>query len=263
MGKASSNKKVARAARAGGTSKGKGAGRSTSWLWPVAIGVVVLLGAALILVSRGDRAEAQPPLLGDHWHAAYGIYLCDSFVPDLGDVQPDRSGIHSHNDGLIHIHPFSTRYTGDGANLDAFSEMVGVELSDDRIEVPNFDAVENGDDCDGEPGRVQLRVWENTQDTEGRLIQTDIAKFAPQDGQILTIAFVPEGAEIPQPPSVGATPSDIAGEVPGEQFPVQDPTEPEDLPDSGEEPASDIPEDADVEEGDFEDSGEETGTTTP
>lgn len=209
MGRASSSKKVARASRATGR---PGAGRN--WAFPGALALVALAGVALIVVSRPENAVASPPIVGqDHWHAAYGIYQCDEFLPPLVDAGTDTSGIHSHGDGLIHIHPFPGN-GGERANLGAFAETVGLTLDDDSLEAPGGETLENGDDCGGEPGLVQVRVWENSTDEEGRLLEGDFGDYAVQDGEVVTVAFVPEGADIPKPPSVGTVPSDLEAGAP-------------------------------------------------
>lgn len=215
MGRASSSKKVARAAKAAGRP-----GTKKSLVWPVSIGLVVLLGVGLIAISAAGResgADVQP-LLGDHWHAAYGLYACDEFLPAVNDAVADQSGIHSHGDGLIHMHPLSTKYTGEGASLAAFGETTDLEISDDAIAMPSGDTYENGDDCGGEPGQVQVKVWSGPGGTEGRMLDGGFADFAPQDGDILTVAFAPEGAEIPPPPSAGTQPSDVVP-APGDTVP--------------------------------------------
>jgi hypothetical protein len=210
MGKASSSKKVARAARAAGR---PGAGRQ--WGWPLAIGGLVVVGLLLILVSRGNNEESKPPILGDHWHSAYGIYNCDSFIGPLADVVADTSGLHTHEDSLMHVHPFSTAYTGDRATIGAWGETVGLELSATSIDAGTLH-VENGDDCADGPGTVQVMKWDSIADEEGELIEGDPADYAIQDGEIITIAFVAEGTEIPKPDEqVLATlqaPPDVTGQ---------------------------------------------------
>src|SRR5688500_3616416 len=114
MGKASSSKKVARAARAGSTNKGP---ERRALGFPLAIVAVVLLGTGLVVFSRENRDEAIPPTLNDHWHAAYGIWNCGEWEPVLVDAGQDLNGIHTHADGVIHIHPFSSASTGNRATL--------------------------------------------------------------------------------------------------------------------------------------------------
>lgn len=214
MGRASSAKKVARASKAAAQP-----GTSRSFVWPLTIGLVVLLGVGLIAISAVERENtaSAAPILGDHWHAAQGVYACDTFLPPLTDVVADESGIHSHGDGIIHIHPFSTRYAGSDANLAAFGETTGLVVDDDSISVTG-QTFENGDDCDGQPGIVQVKVWAGADDPEGRLLDDGFAELAPQDGDIVTIAFAPDGTEIPKPPSTGTQPTDVAP-APGDTAP--------------------------------------------
>ncbi len=175
---------------------------------------VVVLGSALIFLSREGQAVAEAPILGDHWHVAYGVSICGSFLPPLADAQQDTSGIHTHSDGLMHIHPFSTRYTGEGANLGAFAEQVGLTLEDDRIITPGSDELANGGQCDGEAAKVQVKVWDGAGDSQGRVLEGDFADYAPPDGGLVTIAFAPEGADLPKPPSAGTVPDDVPGAAP-------------------------------------------------
>src|SRR3954469_8647150 len=76
MGKASSAKKVARAARAGGSRR---AGQRRALGFPLTVFLVVALGLTLVLVARGERITNAEPKVGDHIHAAYSVYTC---VPD-------------------------------------------------------------------------------------------------------------------------------------------------------------------------------------
>lgn len=196
MGKASSSKKVARAAKAAGRP-----GAKKSYAWPAAIGAVVVVGVVLIVASFGGGAAGnEPPKIGDHWHAAYGVYNCDAYLAPFADEAGDRTGIHTHQDGLMHMHPFASRVTGDGANLAAFGEDVGLDIDDDALRGPGID-VENGDECDGEPATVRLLVWDGPGDDEPEVITDDIAKHDPDDGSVWALVFAPEDAEIPKPTS--------------------------------------------------------------
>lgn len=225
MGKASSSKKVARAKKAAGRP-----GAKKSYTWPLAIGSVVVVGVLLVVLSAGGRdSSAEPPLLRDHWHAAFGIYDCDTFIPPLDDVKPDDSGIHSHGDGLMHMHPFGTRYTGKGANIEHFGEMVGLEVSDTSIRAPGIER-ENGDDCGGEEGVLQLWTWDAPDDEDPTRIEDDFGSYAPADGSMWVLAFMPEGAEPPKPPAYAQAalraPVDVVGPqntIPPES--VEEPTD--------------------------------------
>src|SRR3546814_12267381 len=79
MGKASSAKKVARAARAGGRVS---SGQPRSLLFPATLTVVAVLGVSLVVYARAERlAEDREafPQPGDHIHAAYGVNVCGEF----------------------------------------------------------------------------------------------------------------------------------------------------------------------------------------
>lgn len=216
MGRASSSKKVFRAARAAGKP-----GTSRNLLWPAVITVLAGVGVFLMVVSIPKDRVSAAPRIGDHWHAPYGVYLCGEFQPPLAASEDDSGSLHTHADGLVHIEPSSTAYTGPGANLGAFSEGVGLELDEDSLTLPGRETLENGDDCGGSPGTVQVKVWSGPDDTEGRVLEGDPKDYAFQDGDIVTIAFVAEGAEIPQPPSASTMPA--AGGAPPEPPPADTP----------------------------------------
>ncbi|MFP5375636.1 MAG: hypothetical protein ACLGIO_02500, partial [Acidimicrobiia bacterium] len=207
MGKASSNKKVSRAASTGGGRTARGA---RPWGWYGAMTMVVVLGSLLVFTSRNERQAASNPLKsekprppapgknfpGDHWHAAYGIYICDEFVPP---IQSDRdpSGIHTHNDGVIHIHPFTRAVSGRNATFGVFADTVGLEVSGDSIRVPGGSRYENGDTCEGQDEEGELRVFLNGDERTG-----DPKKIRLRDRDLVVLAFAPSGADVPkEPPS--------------------------------------------------------------
>lgn len=224
MGKASSNKKVARAAKAGG-GRARAAGERNI-LFPTALAVVVILGTLLVVYARDERsaeALAAPRANEDHWHAAYGIYVCDSMVPDVPQfTAPQNGGNHTHGDGLFHIHPFSTARAGENATLVNWFEDAGAvlggsdQLEDDRLGVPGGETyVEGEDSCDGVEGDpiVQVAIWDTgfaaAEDKDpDRVVTEDFRSIGfDDDGMVFTIAFAPEGAELPAPTTV----QDLAG----------------------------------------------------
>ena len=134
MGRASSAKKVARAARAGG--KGAKVGRDRSVLFPGSIAIVVILGLALVVYARStiNPADAVAPGIADHWHEAYGLYACDSFLPDIQNAS-DPNGIHTHSDGVIHVHPGAAQQvarTGNDATMEVFLTASGASITSYR-----------------------------------------------------------------------------------------------------------------------------------
>lgn len=201
MGRASSSKKVARAASTGGGRTARGA---RPFVWYGVIALVVLLGVAGIVFSRAEYQEelaagadgTAPVANRDHWHAAYGIFLCDSFAPNLTNER-DPKGIHTHADGLIHIHPFVRSAAGRNATLEVFTDAVDMTLDDDELEVPGGKTYRSGDTkCGDEVGVVQVRVGDE-------VITEDVSKIKLEDQALITIAFAPKDAEIPPPPTAG------------------------------------------------------------
>ena len=184
-----------RAARAAGPSR-----QSRSYAWPLTLGSVVIAGTALVVLSVGDgRDERTPPRVGDHWHAAYGVYDCTSLIaPFVDSMARSASGIHTHGDGLIHLEVRSSRYSGPNANVGAFAQGVGLKVDDNRVEGPGVRR-RRGDRCGEDPGVVQLAVWDGTGDETPTVITDGIADFAPQDGQLLTLSFAPAMSQIPKP----------------------------------------------------------------
>ncbi len=203
MGKASSSKKVARAARAGGRTAGN---KQRNLLFPGVIGVIMVLGVALVAFAANDRKSETDvaPVLGDHWHAAVGFYICDQFEPDIAEFE-SRVGIHTHGDGVIHIHPSSADGAGENATLGAFLEGAGVTLTDTELTMGDQTWKEGDQKCGDEDGELVVAQWKDVEstDTEPALIRRDFDSIRfREDGEGYTIAFVPEGTtDIPKPES--------------------------------------------------------------
>jgi hypothetical protein len=208
MGKASSSKKVARAARAGGRSSGA---RQRNLLFPGVVGAIVLVGSGLVAYAANDRKNDTDiaPVIGDHWHAAYGIYVCGEWQPNIPEFE-NAVGIHTHGDGVIHIHPFSSAGAGEKATLGTFLEDTDVELSSDELTLGENELTdgaktwkEGGDQCDGKDAELKVAQWEDVSDPDAKpaLLTSgfDDIRFRG-DGEGYTIAFVPEDeTDIPMP----------------------------------------------------------------
>ena len=204
MGKASSNKKVARAARTGGGRTARGRG---SLVWPGVLTLTVVLGTSLIFYSRAQNqttTDNLPPKRGDHWHAAYAFYICDKFQPPITD-QTDPVGIHTHGDGVVHVHPTSVTSSGKNATFARFMEAAKGKVSTSEIKVPGQKTMKNDMKCGKKLGRVEARTWAAGASTssEGKLVLGNPADIRFSDRELITIAFVPEGTKVPPPPSAG------------------------------------------------------------
>lgn len=200
MGKASSSKKVQRAARAAASSRGASERRELGF--PLTVLAVVILGIVLVIAARGSRDEKVAPRVGaDHWHAAYAVYDCDTILPEF-QSQFDPDGIHSHQDGVIHIHPFNSSSSGEGAELEVFLEAMGATISAERITGPGVD-LQAGSTCNGEPTVIQVARF-NMLDLDAGPIEVFTSDLASinflQNLEAFTLANAPLGADIPPPP---------------------------------------------------------------
>jgi hypothetical protein len=233
VAQSSSAKKVAKLASKG---KGKKVRFSGGTVFPAAIVGVLLVMIPLVVYARQSMpisGEGAPRVGLDHWHVAYGVYTCDTFLPnltgELGQASDDyqNTGVHSHDDGVIHWHAFTQRATGNRAKLGIFLNNYDVTVNDDLIEVPveqvgTGQNVWRADDftCNGQPTQVKVRVWDNYNRPEVfRDIITDFSNIRiSKDAMAMTIAIVPKDADIPQPPSAPNLPT--LGAVDGGDVPT-------------------------------------------
>jgi hypothetical protein len=225
MGKASSNKKVARAARAGGRVS---SGQPRSLLFPGVLVLVIVLGTSLVAYARHDRNQDDlggVPQLGDHIHQAFAVNICGEFVPDLPTFESDV-GIHTHADGVIHIHPFSQLGVGANATLGRFvddAEEAGLDfsLSGSKVQFQGEVGEEGVTECEGvDDPTLRMGYWSNVQDPES-LPEVTTGAFRDlrltEDGAGITLFFGDPDADIPKPPN--ASQLTALGAVDGGQVP--------------------------------------------
>jgi hypothetical protein len=226
VGKASSAKRVAKLAQKG---KGRQIRFQGGTLFPAAVLIIGVLGALLIFYARGTRPDHNsPPQAGDHWHMAYDFYLCDAWAPEppltgaLEDPsQPGyqkylASGVHSHDDGVIHWHPNTSRATGTNAKLGVFLDNYGVELTDDKLQFPpeqqggaTYEVGETKCTVDGEEkdGVLKVVVYDPYNDPNaGQTYITDFDKIRVKNGTSIAIVFAPEGTNAGLPPTAPQLP---------------------------------------------------------
>jgi hypothetical protein len=152
---------------------------------PLSVG---LFAAALVIaLTFDDSVEAGPPRIGeDHWHARYAYVVCGVALPNAPTWE---SGVHTHADGIIHIHPLEPFEEGRGARLEKWFEYGGGVLSEGEVRLPgDRTTYATGEECaEGVPGVVQVYV------NEERL--SDWSEYIPQDGDRVVIVFGPEQGE--------------------------------------------------------------------
>lgn len=220
MASSSSTKKAAKLAQ-------KGPGRTIRFqggtLFPAIVAVVLIAGLGLIVYGRQSlpAADASPPTVNDHWHAAYGFNICGEWYQLAGDLEDRnnqgqyiytnflRSGIHSHDDGVIHWHPNTSRAVGKNAVLGVFLESYEVELEDDRLKFPTENVlgftdeyIEGETQCDGEDASLSVRAWGSFTDTDAgqRYIANMDRIHLDQDGMVFGIFFGADDQDQSMPP---------------------------------------------------------------
>lgn len=155
-------------------------------------------------------ANTNGPQVGDHWHNAFGIYICGEFLADIqSDLDP--VGIHTHNDGLIHIHPFSSAAAGDNATLGLFAESLEI---DDDLDAWSQRSCTDGEDNDV-PSEFKVVRWESVtaQDPAETVVDDYRSVKLVGDGQVIMVALVAQGEAVPMPPSVTALRAAIGAPV--------------------------------------------------
>ena len=207
-----------------------------------------MIGLGTIVYARQSQpeADASPPTIEDHWHAAYGFSLCDEegFTQLAGAKEETdangqlisseflRTGVHSHDDGVIHWHPYTAAAVGKRATLGVFLDVYGVELTDDSLKFPDEQGgkeyVEGETQCDGEDGELKVIVWDDYDDPGAGT--TYVSNFndirVDSNSMVFSISFQPQGTEVGKPdwaaqlPELGAVddsspvPTSISGSVP-------------------------------------------------
>jgi hypothetical protein len=210
MGKASSSKKVARAARAGGRVS---SGQPRSLLFPGVLALIIVLGVSLVVYARNDRNQEDiggTPQLEDHIHQAFGVNVCGEWKTDIPEFE-SPVGIHTHGDGVLHVHPFSQLGVGSNATLGRFIEDASedggldISLSDSKLVYLGETIEEGTTECEGVTDPVlRLAYWESVQD-EASAPEVTTGDFTDrrlsENGAGITIFFGDADADIPKPPA--------------------------------------------------------------
>jgi hypothetical protein len=225
----SSASKVAKLAQKG---KGKKVRFQGGTLFPVVVVIVVVLLGALIVYARQSRPGPGQgePTSNQHWHAAIGFYVCDdthelfshpNLTGALEEVGPDgqlsneryiSTGIHSHDDGVMHWHPNSSgKATGTNARLKVFLDNYGVGLTNSKLTFPasqGGEVYEEGKSTckvDGVEKDASLKLWvwdsyTEVDTTDPQVYTTNMGDVRiKNDGMVFMIAFVPEDTPVKAP----------------------------------------------------------------
>jgi hypothetical protein len=211
MGKASSSKKVARAAGLGGS---RAYGSRPPWGYYFAVLALLVLGVIGVYNSREYRdakitaaGSGQPAVhMSTPWFEGYAIDACGKLLPPIKTTK-DPYGITTHGDGVIYINPTTKSAAGKNATLGKFASAVGMLLNASELEVPGGRLYQTGDSCEGKPGEVFVETWGSPQEpvqdgylqtkkgsTQGRedTCNPDCESGVRlENDQLVTIAFLP------------------------------------------------------------------------
>lgn len=190
-----------------------------------ALACIVIAGIAGITLSA--TSSETPPLAGidpatqdffDHWHEALGVNVCGQWLgraSTFEDVAGTtvRSGLHTHADGFIHIHPFTAADGGSNATLGRYFHNGGWDLSEDSFNVWEGPAIQpattqwsNGDTCPAGSemaGRKGVVKW--SVDCVKRT--GNPADYRLEDLRVVALAFVPKDEKIGVSPNAFETPA--------------------------------------------------------
>ncbi len=177
-------------------------------------------------VAPGDGSPAGKPQSAGL--AVLGVALAGDLEDRdvqgrLASTEYAGTGVHSHDDGVIHWHPFSSAASGRRARLGVFFDNYGVAVSDDRIELTKGSLIrldgqpvddvplvydEAGTTCDGEHASLQLVVWDDFCDPDSDMTYRDdfgSIRF-DRDGMVIVLAFLPDGVDVVMPEWAGRLP---------------------------------------------------------
>ena len=135
---------------------------------------------------------------------AYDIYVCTDANAGTWRSkvlnENDPNGIHTHGDGLIHVHPFNSLASGDDAVMGEFFSSFGA-IDDTSITLDNGETIIEGFDCGGQPAVLKVARYDaQDRDREPEVSTEGLAdvRFI-KNLEAFTIAFLPVD-EVPPPP---------------------------------------------------------------
>ncbi len=219
----------ARIRAAGRQGKRRGGGR---W-FAAAMSLIVVFGVVgIVLVRDGSDSSGVSPqpgnpttgAPGDHWHTALAANICGEWISPPAEFENSaeninvRIGIHTHGDGFIHTHPFTSSEGGTNATFGRFLSYGGWSASEDSLSLwggpaaaPGRTDFSNGDKCPpgtlyaGQAGVVKYSV--NCKNQSGNPSDVRLT-----DGAVITLGFLPKSNPLGVPPNATATPADDGGD---------------------------------------------------
>jgi hypothetical protein len=182
--------------------------------WYASLAVICIVGLLLIGFSRYQRthqtaSSAGPPTTSQQWFAGLGIDICGTMQPNLpASTNTAKTGLTANGNGVVTIQPKNSSESGKNATLGKFvQEYKGLELSSSTLQYPGKQVWSNGDVCPkgtpdaGKPGVVIVDSWSSFTSKTGNETSGPPQDLLFQNGQLITMAFVPATATVPKPPA--------------------------------------------------------------
>jgi hypothetical protein len=161
--------------------------------------------AALVVDSDLPVALVGPALPSPHaarvdldfWTAALGVRICGAWLANAPTAGGD-TGVHSHGDGLVYIHPFSPDEAGENATLGLYLERGIWKATRDSLQLWDGTTHRNGDDCPS-GSAAEVRWW-----VDGVEQQGNPGDLLPRDGQVIVLGFDSDPTQPGEPPQATA-----------------------------------------------------------
>ena len=160
---------------------------------------IVVFVTGLTIATTAGAATPGGPKLGDHWHMAFGVWNCGVWEPFI-EAGEDPLGIHTHGDGLIHVHPFTDEAAGSKATLGVFFDVSKISVTATTVKLPTK-TLNAGASCRGGKAVVRTLLWSTKKAAQPTVVSGDASKLPLRDQEIVVIAFGPADAKIGLPPS--------------------------------------------------------------
>ena len=233
MANNSTGKWVQRAATTGGGRTYRG---QMPVNWYATLTLIIVVGLLLVGFSRyqlthKSTSSAGPPTTSQTWYAGLGINVCGTFEANLpADTNKATTGFVANGNGVVTVAPKNSSESGSNATLGKFvSNYKGLELTNSTLRYPGKSTYTNGNVCPkgtpdaGKPGVVIVYSWPSFTAKTGSETPGDPQKLLFQNGQLITMAFVPANTTIPKPPAAVIT-SLITADQAGPATPTTAPT---------------------------------------
>ena len=133
--------------------------------WTAGIAAIVIVGVIGIFFTKHANSNSTGLKIGDHWHAALGVNVCGSWLPNPPETPRDSSGtivrhgtdvyagIHTHADGLIHFEPEASDDTGSHATVGRYFKYNGWSVAATSVAYDQCVTKKNGDTCPAANGQ--------------------------------------------------------------------------------------------------------------